>query len=85
MEHPKDSLAGSDICKQTGMLSCTLYPLLMRLERARWLTSQWETLNPSDAGRPRKRFYRLTGLGYRKARAALAELDAPIGRLAWNF
>ena len=83
-EQPKVSLAGSDISKQTGMLSGTIYPIMMRLERAGWLSSQWENLDPSDAGRPRRRLYRLTGLGYNKSRAALAELGVPSGRIAWN-
>jgi PadR family transcriptional regulator, regulatory protein PadR len=81
---PTLSLAGSDIAKQTGMLSGTIYPILMRLERAGWLSSQWESLDPSDAGRPRRRLYRLTGLGYNKSRAAFAELGVPNGRVAWN-
>jgi Transcriptional regulator PadR-like family len=77
-------LAGSDISKQTGMLSGTLYPILMRLERARWLESEWENLDEGEAGRPRRRFYRFTGLGYNKSRAALAELGVPNGRIEWN-
>jgi DNA-binding PadR family transcriptional regulator len=85
LEQPRESLAGSDIWKQTGMLSGTLYPILTRLERAGWLESQWEELEPSDAGRPRKRLYHLTGLGYNKTREALAELSVPNGRPAWNW
>jgi PadR family transcriptional regulator, regulatory protein PadR len=83
-EQPRLRLAGSDVSKQTGMLSGTIYPILMRLERAGWLSSEWENLDPSDAGRPRRRFYRLTGLGYNKSRAALSELGVPNGRVAWN-
>jgi PadR family transcriptional regulator PadR len=83
-EQPTASLAGSDISKQTGMLSGTIYPIMMRLERVGWLTSQWENLDPSEAGRPRRRLYRLTGLGYNKSRAALAQLGVPNGRIAWN-
>jgi PadR family transcriptional regulator, regulatory protein PadR len=78
------TLAGSDVSKQTGMLSGTVYPILMRLERYGWLSSQWENLDPKDAGRPRRRLYRLTGLGYNKSKAAFAELGVPNGRLAWN-
>ena len=83
-EQPTLSLAGSDVSKRTGMLSGTIYPILMRLERAGWLSSQWENLDPSHAGRPRRRLYRLTGLGYNKSRAALAELGVPNGRIAWS-
>jgi PadR family transcriptional regulator, regulatory protein PadR len=81
---PTLSLAGSDIAKETGMLSGTIYPILMRLEKAGWLSSQWENLDPRDAGRPRRRLYRLTGLGYNKSQAAFAALGVPNGRIAWN-
>jgi PadR family transcriptional regulator PadR len=84
IERPKDSLAGSDIWKQTGMLSGTLYPILMRLERAGWLKSRWEVLETSEAGRPRKRLYSLTGVGYNKTRNALGELGVPSGSPIWN-
>jgi PadR family transcriptional regulator, regulatory protein PadR len=84
LENPKEGLAGSDIWKKTGILSGTLYPVLMRLERAGWLEGEWEVLDPHDTGRPRKRLYRLTGLGYNKSRSALAEIGLPIGRPEWN-
>jgi PadR family transcriptional regulator PadR len=83
-EQPALSLAGSDVSKQTGMLSGTIYPILMRLERAGWLSSQWENLDPRDAGRPRRRLYHLTALGFNKYQAAFAELGVPNGRIAWN-
>jgi|SRR6185437_2770033 len=85
LQRPQESVAGSDILRQTGMLSGTVYPILMRFERAKWLESEWEQLEPKDAGRPRKRLYRLSPNGYNKARAALAELELPQGRLAWNY
>ena len=84
VEKPREGLAGSDIWKETRILSGTLYPILVRLEDAGWLKSWWEELDPSVAGRPRKRLYRLTGLGYNKARAALHDLGVPLGRHAWS-
>jgi PadR family transcriptional regulator PadR len=83
IENPKESLSGSDIWKRTGMLSGTLYPILARLESARWLESRWEELDTSEAGRPRKRLYHITGLGYNKGSRALAELGVLNGRPAW--
>jgi PadR family transcriptional regulator len=85
LEEPRERLAGSDICKRLGVLSGTGYPILMRLERAGWLESEWEQLDPREAGRPRKRLYRLKALGYNKAREALADLGVPDGRPAWNW
>jgi PadR family transcriptional regulator PadR len=85
LENPNDSVAGSDMCKQTGMLSGTVYPILIRLERAGWLDSNWEQLDPTEAGRPRKRLYHLTGIGYNKARQALTELAVMDGSPAWSW
>lgn len=85
MERPQESFAGSDIWRRTGVMTGTLYPILMRLERARWLESKWEQLDPSEAGRPRKRLYRLTAHGYNKANAALAQLGVPEGSLSWKL
>jgi PadR family transcriptional regulator PadR len=77
-------LAGSDISKWTGILSGTLYPILLRLESSKWLKSEWETLDPSEAGRPRKRLYRLTAVGYNKTNEALSALGAPSRRAQWT-
>lgn len=84
LEKRSEPLAGADIGKATGILSGTVYPGLARLEQAGWLTSEWETLDPSEVGRPRRRLYRLTGLGSRKAIEALNELGLRTGRLAWE-
>lgn len=67
-------LAGSDIYKMISLKSGTMYPILLRLESAGWLESEWEKLDPSEAGRPRKRMYRLTSIGRQKAKSALGEL-----------
>ena len=61
----------------------TLYPLLARLEAAGWATSQWEDVDPREAGRPRRRLYRLTGVGQRRAREALSGLQLGTGTPAW--
>lgn len=82
---PSIPLAGTDILKQTGLLSGTLYPILYRLDRAGWLSSEWEQITPHEMGRPRKRMYRLTSLGAQKTHEALNDLTMPVGRLGWIF
>ena len=84
LDRPSRQFAGSDIAKETEMLSGTLYPILMRLEEAQWLESEWEQLDPSEAGRPRKRLYRITGLGQRKAYEAFSEIGISEGEPAWS-
>lgn len=63
---------GAAIAPLTGLKSGTLYPALMRMEGLGWLESWWEDVDPKVEGRPRKRFYRLTGEGEIAARTILA-------------
>jgi len=69
-----DRLYGLELMDRTGLKSGTLYPVLARLEQAGWVTSTWEDADPRDAGRPRRRYYKLTALGHRAGSAALGEL-----------
>jgi DNA-binding MarR family transcriptional regulator len=84
MGAPIAGLAGADISKETRISSGTLYPVLFRLEKAGWLTSEWEEVNPSAVGRPRKRLYQLTSLGAQESKAAFADLIPTRGRLVWQ-
>lgn len=80
---PQEGRSGAEISKAAKIGSGTLYPLLARLESAGWLKSEWENVDPSEVGRPRRRFYRLTGLGYRNSQEALRELQIIHGEPAW--
>ncbi len=84
LERPRDAHSGAEISKQTNVGSGTLYPMLARLEIAGWLHSEWEAIDPRQEGRPRRRFYRLNGVGYRNAHAALMDLQITTGALAWK-
>jgi len=64
---------GLEMCDLAGLPSGTVYPILARLEQAGWLESAWEDPALHEAaGRPRRRFYRVTPDGAEQARAALA-------------
>jgi PadR family transcriptional regulator len=67
---------GLELSRETGLKSGTLYPILARLEAARWLVSEWEQIDPSVEGRRARRYYRLTREGEEVARAALRETEA---------
>jgi PadR family transcriptional regulator, regulatory protein PadR len=84
MSCPQDELSGAQIGRTTKLPTGTLYPILARLERARWLESRWEDGDPRILGRPRCRFYRVTALGAKKATAAVLQVQAVFGRLAWS-
>jgi PadR family transcriptional regulator PadR len=70
---------GLALMQETGLPSGTLYPVLTRLDRAGWVTSRWEELDPAAEGRPNRRYYRLTADGVAVARA---EVDAMQARMA---
>jgi DNA-binding PadR family transcriptional regulator len=68
---------GLEICKAVGFAAGTVHPLLYKFEELGWLESRFEEIDPSDAGRPRRRYYRLTPNGAEFARDALARADKP--------
>lgn len=67
-----DERYGSEIGKEAGLPSGTVHPILARLERVGWLESRWEDIDPSEEGRPARRYYRLTESGAMQARRALS-------------
>lgn len=67
---------GLELGASTGLASGTIHPVLARLEGTGWLESEWENVDPSSAGRPRRRFYRLTAAGVEEANTALALVAA---------
>jgi PadR family transcriptional regulator, regulatory protein PadR len=78
LESPTAQLSGADLYESCGVASGKLYPLLLRLEWAGWLTSRWESLDPSSAGGPRHRLYRLTPTGQRRASEVFASLSTGV-------
>ena len=83
LSNPRDELSGADIARLTKLASGTLYPILLRLEQAGWLGSQWEKGDPHELGRPRRRFYRVTALGAKRTREAVRELRPMLGGVSW--
>jgi PadR family transcriptional regulator PadR len=71
---PEDDHYGLALMRATDLASGSLYPILHRLQDAGWVRAQWEDVDPVAAGRPARRFYRLTADGVEQARLALAEL-----------
>lgn len=61
---------GYDLMKETGLLSGTLYPLLMRMSDQGLVEAEWR--NPAQPGRPARHAYRLTAAGIALARSLAA-------------
>jgi PadR family transcriptional regulator, regulatory protein PadR len=83
LEHPTEELYGLELSRTTGLKGGTLYPLLDRLEREGWLHRRWEDNDPSEQGRPRRRFYALTAHGQHEARQVLLEYGMSGGGVLW--
>jgi PadR family transcriptional regulator, regulatory protein PadR len=79
LKEPGTPRYGLDLANDAGLKSGTIYPLLARLERAGWLTSDFEDIDPSVAGRRPRRYYRLTGSGEVAARAQLTDVRRQLG------
>ena len=71
---------GLELCKASGVNVGALYPILMRLEREGWLTSEWELIEPQST-RNRQRYYHLTALGKTQAEQAVAESREDVDRI----
>ena len=78
LEDPTAKYYGLEIGKAAGLSGGSLYPLLLRLERTGVLDSDWEDVDPSEAGRPRRRLYWLTSDGAEYARRTLQEAQRSI-------
>lgn len=73
LEDPAQQRYGLELCELAGLPSGTIYPILARLEQVGWVDSRWEDPAVHEkAGRPRRRFYRITQEGAEQAREALA-------------
>ena len=59
---------GYDLMKETGLLSGTLYPLLIRMTDQGLVEAEWR--EPEHPGRPARHAYRLTNAGVAFARTA---------------
>lgn len=68
---------GGEIGSAAGLPSGTVHPILARLEGLGWVESRWEDVDPRQAGRPARRYYRLTAAGANHAPAALVRAQRP--------
>lgn len=82
-ENPREPLSGADVRRLTGLATGTLYPILLRFEQARWLQSEWEDVDPKEAGRPRRRLYNITPMGQHRVQEEFHGL-MPEGDMAWS-
>jgi DNA-binding PadR family transcriptional regulator len=68
VDDPQNPWYGLELCREVGLKSGTIYPILARLESVGILESEFEQGDPAKLGRPRRRLYRLTQGGVATAR-----------------
>ncbi|MFE0546538.1 PadR family transcriptional regulator [Streptomyces sp. NPDC058891] len=88
LEDPDEPHYGAELMKKAHVSSGSLYPALRRFEKAGWVTREEEDIDPSEAGRPARRYYTMTAGGAREAHVALAEYSysvrPPSSSPGWN-
>jgi DNA-binding MarR family transcriptional regulator len=70
---PQAKRWGYELLNRSGVKRSTLYPVLTRLEDEGWIEGEWEAIDEDMAGRPARRYYRLTAEGQRCAPKAIAQ------------
>lgn len=89
LAEPERERYGLDLALEAGLEPGSVYPILVAFENAGWLESRPEEVDPSAAGRPRRRYYRLTADGVTSGRAAVEAAERKRrprragGELAW--
>ena len=76
MDQPRIWHHGYELSKATGLLSGTLYPILMRLSDRGYLEHKW--LPSQEVGRPPRHVYRITAAGAAYAREQF-EISEEVG------
>lgn len=76
--HAQQWRHGYDLMKETGLLSGTLYPLLMRMTDQGLVEAEWR--EPAQPGRPARHAYRLTAAGMALAHAVAHPGSTPSPR-----
>lgn len=78
LEDPVQERYGVELSEMAGLATGTIHPILARLEKAGWLCSRWEQVDPKEQGRPRRRYYRLDPNSIATVQAALARAKASV-------
>jgi DNA-binding PadR family transcriptional regulator len=73
---PNKEFSGSNMSKDLGIASGTLYPLLVKLEDAGLVVSRWENGDPQELGRPRRRYYKITGEGAKAIHERMSAINS---------
>jgi DNA-binding PadR family transcriptional regulator len=71
----REKFSGAELSKALQISSGTLYPLLVKLKEASMVEDEWEDGDASELGRPRRKFYSITGMGIIATQQRMEVLD----------
>lgn len=66
-------IAGSAICKKTGLRSGFVYPLLATMKEKSWTETVWEKIDPQKEVRPKRKLWRLTRSSWQNSHKILGK------------
>lgn len=81
LEEPDRERYGLELSAMAGLATGTIHPILARLEKAGWVRSRWEDVDPKEHGRPRRRYYQLDPNSVSVVHAALARAQKSVSGL----
>ncbi|MFJ9105656.1 PadR family transcriptional regulator [Streptomyces sp. NPDC102405] len=88
LEDPTTPMFATELMTRARVGSGSLYPALARMEAAGWIVQEKEDIDPSEEGRPARRYFSMTGKGAAEAHVALVELSEsvrpPANSPGWN-
>lgn len=76
LKNIEDEVYSLEVSSGTDLKYGTVQPILVRLEKHGWLTSDWEDIDPKEAGRSARRYYRFTDDGKLNAKQVIRETQA---------
>jgi PadR family transcriptional regulator PadR len=84
LSSPSEPRYGLQLMHTLGLGAGSLYPILQRFEDEGWLEAHWEDIDPTSEGRPRRRYYQMTGLGQEVARSEVRRVAGRFLQVNWG-
>ena len=78
LDEPDQERYGLELSELASLATGTIHPILARLEKAGWVHSRWEQIDPKQQGRPRRRYYKLNPNNIATVRTALARAQTSL-------
>lgn len=78
LKDPGRTYYATELMEAARVSSGSFYPGITRLQKAGWVVSEVEDIDPRKEGRPARVYYRMTAEGVPEAHVALVELSESV-------